>query len=382
MAKRRANGEGCITKRKDGKYLVEFQIGIKANGKPSKKYCYTKTQAEAVEKLRELQLQYGGKSGLIGNRVTVSEWCNKWLTEYKHSIKESTAERYRTAIRTHIDSTIGGNKLDSITPLVIQNLINTLSINKSASTVKTVYVVLKSALRRAYDLELITRVVTDGVKIPKIKKEEKVIFTEEQCELFKEEVLKDPNRVYRSLYLLYMNTGARLGELPALTWNDVNLEEGYVYINKQAIVLRNEENKYISRVEYSCKNKSSVRKIFISKETVQMLKQYKEEEKEIAGNLGLAWSEENLVFHTRKYTLLNTRNIQQHFNVLAEKAGIQNVSMHSLRHTYATMLYQKGMSPLTIQKQLGHSSINTSYSTYIHPSDDIIKNDISRLSMQ
>ena len=94
MAKRRANKEGSITKRKDGKWLAIFKVGTQENGKPKNKYIYGNSQREVLQKLEELKISMN--MGIQSERedITVSQCCKIWLEQYKKELKPTTLVSY------------------------------------------------------------------------------------------------------------------------------------------------------------------------------------------------------------------------------------------------------------------------------------------------
>lgn len=116
MSKRRCNGEGSITLRKDGKWLAFLKIGMGADGKPKYKYLYGDTQKEAIQKLDELKLTLNMGIQVERGDITVEKWCMTWMEKYKKKLRPTTKTSYYNNIRIHINLYIGGvalNKLET-----------------------------------------------------------------------------------------------------------------------------------------------------------------------------------------------------------------------------------------------------------------------------
>jgi integrase len=377
MGKRRSNGEGCISKRKDGRWMVCVTTGINEKGKPKKIYRYCKTNAEAVDTLTKLNTEI--KSGIKiseGSSLTVALWCQTWLDTYKKKLASSTRTSYQTNLRVHINAFIGGIPLNELTTEQIQWMLDEIyKKGNSLSLLIKIYNVLNGAISKAIQLRKISWNPCKGVEFPKKAKKKIRVLTSEEQDAFVEEL---KNWDSRALFMTYLLSGARLGELPALTWQDVNLNIdannlGDMVINKKAIVLHdyNSINKKTSQItENFCKSLSSERTIKITPTLIKILKEQKEKQEKEAEVLGIKWSDSNLVFPTSKGTIPYGRNIQEKFGRIIKKIGISGITIHGLRHTYATRLFEKDVDIKVISQQLGHKSVKITYDTYVHLLDD------------
>lgn len=381
MAKR-GKGEGCIRKRIDGKWLVEFQTGVKADGKPKKIYKYCKTQAEAIKELNKLQSEFLVGVDKTNGNISVSDWCRVWLNKYKKKLAPTTQRSYETNIRVHIDKYVGGISINKLTTQQIQFMIDTIYNDgeNSLSLVIKVYNILHGALSKALDLSMITKLPTRGVEFPEDNTKEKVILTKEQQRSFISALENEPSR---ALFLTYLYTGARLGELPPLVWEDVDLDNRVINICKKSVVLHDydsETKKTHQEIQNFCKTKSSTRKIVITPFLVEILREHKKQQQENAEFLGIKWAETNLVFPTSNGTVPYGRNIQEKFLRIAEKAGIKGATLHSLRHTYATRLFEADVDIKVVSMQLGHKNVRITYDTYVHVLKDKQQQEIDKFA--
>lgn len=172
MAKR-ANGEGSIRKRKDGKWLVTFPTGLyKENGKRDLIYKYCATQAEAVEALRQLQIERaigGDKSKAV---ITTGEWIENWIehrTNQQKSLATATLTSYHTNYRLHIKPFIGKIPLRDLSTYQIQRMLD--SIGKSRSTFIKNYNIVHGALEVAAKKKIIFRNPCDDIVFQRKRKE-------------------------------------------------------------------------------------------------------------------------------------------------------------------------------------------------------------------
>ncbi len=368
MGKKRANNEGSISLRKDGRWLIQLQIGIKEDGKPKKVYKYAKTQVEAVKILDQLKRDlWLGIDASKGN-FTVSEWIIKWMDEFKRNLKPSTRTSYITNKRVHIDKYIGGVKLNKLKREQIQYMLDNIYNNgkTSISLVIKVYNILSGALEQAVKQGIFAKNPAKNVVLPHGDDRRLRVFSIQEQKDFIKEL---DNEESRTLFLTYLNTGARLGEIPALTWKDIDFQNRIIDINKKVMVVHDyyaKDKKTVQQVQNYCKTLSSIRKVVIPVFLVDILKEHKEKQIAAINDSGIEWSESNLVFPTINGTIPYTRNIQEKYTRIVNKIGITGTSIHTLRHTYATRLFEADVDVKTISEQLGHKSIKTTYDIYIH----------------
>lgn len=369
MAKRRANGEGSIRQRKDGRWLVELAVGIQDNGKPKKIWKYAKTQREGIEILNGLKAELGLGVDHCAGSITTGSWCATWLKLYKQKLAPSTLTSYSNNIRIHINPFMGGVPLNKLTTQQIQFMLNGVydGGRNSLSLFIKVYNVLNGALEKAVELGMLVKNPCKGVAFPAEDKQPVRAFTEEQQKLFVGKLKEEPLQT-RVLFMCYLMTGARLGELPALAWCDVDFEARTINICKKVIIVHDfyaEGKKTEQVVQNFTKTKSSMRVISITPFLVQLLREHMETQKVQLKSFGLPWDESKLVFPTMYGTIPYTRNIQEKFERITKSAKIEGATVHWTRHTYATRLYEAGVDIKVISEQLGHKSVKTTMDIYV-----------------
>ena len=370
MAKRRARGEGSVRMRADGRWQIEITVGRQENGKPKKVYKYSKTQREAIEILNGLKAQLGLGIDFSKGNIKTGEWCSTWLDTYKQNLAPTTRASYSNQIRVHINPFIGGVPLNQLTTQQIQFMLNQVydGGKNSVSLFVKVFNVLNGALSQAVFLKMINNNPCKGIAFPaKSKDTVRVLSLEEQKRFVK--ALDNEDIGTRALFMCYLMTGARLGELPPLCWNDVDFEERSISIGKKAVVVHdyyaNEGKKAVQVVQDFLKTKNSRRSITITPLLIKILAELKQFQQQHAKQLGIPWSEGNLVFPTCHGTVPYTRNIQEKFERITKSIGIKGATMHWLRHTYATRLYESDVDIKVISEQLGHTSIKTTMDIYV-----------------
>ena len=279
MAKRRANGEGNIRKRKDGRWEGRYTAGTDpVTGKAIIKNVLGKTQAEVKEKLKKAIAESGELDIKRSGMYTVGEWMDLWYEVYaKPRIRESTAVYYKMFIDTHIRPKLGHIKLNQLQTMDIQRLYNELRENGrirkeikdkqpglSVSYIRGMHNMLKACLNSAVEERLILRNPAEGCKLPKAEKKEMKVLTQEQLGSY---LAAADKRGLLPMFFLELTTGLRKGELVPLLWSDVDEKNMTISISKQAYRAKG------ALTVQPPKTDNSVRKIALSPETMELLKQ-------------------------------------------------------------------------------------------------------------
>lgn len=259
MAKRRGNGEGSITKRKDGRWQGYATIGYDPEiGKPKKKYFYGKSRKEVHRKVTEALGKVQAGTYQEPSKLKVAEWFKVWLEEYqKMSLRQTTYESYESQIDLHILPAIGHHYLSKLETSHLQALYN-LKLQDGARldgkkgglsprTVRYIHTIIHACLEQARREGKIMTNPADSVKLPKDHpKEHKFLDTDQVRALLK--VARESH--YFPAYYLALNTGLRRGELLALRWKDINLLEGEVKVcqglvrTKEGLVFQEPKTKF------------------------------------------------------------------------------------------------------------------------------------------
>lgn len=365
MAKREAYA-GTITKVKDKDlYMGRIQLGFKPDGKPNRKTVYGKTKAETAEKLRVLAYQFGVGACYDPSTMTIKEWMDFWIENFKKlNLKPKTLEVYKQVIACHIVPNIGHITLKNLTTMHLQRLINEkYQSGLSTGSIRKMHNIISSSLEQALQNDMIPKNPAKSVKLPAHTQKTIKFFTECEQERFFKEAMAD--NLY-PLFVLATHTGLRLGELLALNWGDIDFKNGTVSVTKNSITVEDFEGetgkKNITKIQSTPKTRSSIRKVPLSETATQVLKSHKQKSSTL------------LVFCTKNGTLLNARNVERSFYRIVEKAGIEKCSFHTLRHTFATRLFEKGVSAKIVSELLGHSKVSHTLDIYTHCTPSI-KND-------
>lgn len=330
-------------------------------GKAIYKNVLAKTQKECKEKL-DRAIEKNGKVDVIrSGKYTVAEWVRLWFETYSQpSIREQTAYYYNNYIEKHIVPGIGDIKLDKLTTIQIQQFYNKLKTSgrvqryehielkdKGLSNrfIRGVHSLLNSALEQAVRERLITANPAEGCKLPKIEKKEMKVLLPEQIGSY----LQEANR--RGLlpaYYLELTSGLRRGELLALLWTDLDVENMTISVTKQV-------NRINGQLKVSQpKTSNSIRTIPIPKQAVDLL--ILEHEKH---------PDSPYMFPSPKTgTMYDPDSFRHTHEKILAAAGIEHIRFHDLRHTFATLSLQNGVDVKTLSNTLGHYSAGFTLDTY------------------
>ncbi|MFW5790441.1 MAG: tyrosine-type recombinase/integrase [Bacillota bacterium] len=303
------------------------------------------------------------------NNLTLEEYLLKWLDDYAlPNLSPTTFDGYNMIIKKHIIPALGALKLDEIKPLHIQSyqsekLRSGRLDNKpgglSKKTVLQHHRVLNKALNQAVMWQLISY---NPVKaVPALSPDTPEIKSLSQDEVNR--LLKAAEDSW-SYYFIYIavNTGMRRGELLGLRWEDINFTEELIQVRKNLV---KSQKKGIVMKEP--KNKSSKRVIQLAADDISELKKLKKKQNEYKLLYGPDYNNKyDLVFCKANGEILYPNTATKRFNLIAEKANIENIRLHDLRHTHATLMLEAGVHPKVVQERLGHSTITTTLDTYSH----------------
>ena len=366
MPKRRANGEGNIRKRKDGRWEGRYTVGHDPEtGKAIIKNVLGKTQAEVKEKLKKAIEENVGIDYGRAKTYTVGKWLEVWYENYaKIKMRPSTYLTYHGYIENHIKPQLGKIPLNDLTTLHLQQFYKKLLAEGrveriesqkqpkglSAKTVRNIHQIISSALKLASEQRLIVRNPADGCALPKVEHKEMKTLTADQLSAFFREA-RDSG-VYE-LYYLDLTTGLRRGELLGLKWTDVDLDRGVLKIQR-AISRQNGKV-----VEAPLKTKNAYRTLPLSADAIDVLKMQKCK----VGNS--EW-----VFPSPSGGPMSPDSVLHMLQRVLKRAGLPRIRFHDLRHTFATMALQNGVDVKTVSSMLGHYSAGFTLDTYAHVTTD------------
>lgn len=221
---RRGNGEGTITRRRDGRWEVKYTV-YTAEG-PKRRALYGKTRAEVAEKLtKALSDRSSGLANFVAGSITVGEYLKRWLNDsVRGSVRASTHTSYERLLRRYVVPALGGVKLKTLTAAHVQGMYRSMQDSGlSPRTVRYAHAVLRRALKQAMRWRMIPRSPCDAADPPKASRDEMRPLDHDQARRLLNTARSDGDRL-EALWVLAIHTGMRPGELLGLKWEDVDLE--------------------------------------------------------------------------------------------------------------------------------------------------------------
>ena len=363
MAKKRANGEGSIRKRSDGRWEGRYTAGYHSEtGKRIIKNVLGKTQAECKAKLSAALESVKGIDVSRADEYTVATWLRSWYDIYaKPNVRVATADRYQLMVEQYTIPRIGSIKLTKLTAHDLQKLYKDLMENGridrksghgnpglSSTTVRSLHLMLHSALERAVKERLILRNPTEDCIAPKVQKIEMQILPPVHI---KDYLDAADRRGLLPMFYLELVTGLRKGELLSLQWSDLDETNCTISVSKQAS-WDTEHQLILSRP----KTGNSIREVSIPQDAVELLKQ------EHAKHPDNPW----MFPSSRTGEMYHPDSVVNLHKKILKDAGLEHIRFHDLRHTFATLALQNGVDVKTVSSMLGHYDAGFTLRTYTH----------------
>lgn len=303
----------------------------------------------------------------MNNQKNFSEISKFWIRDKKQYVKKSTISAYALLLENHLLPNFG--KHYQINEEEVQAFVfKKLKKNLSKKTITDMLIVLKMVLKFGEKQKLIEYKTFD-IRFPtEYKKEKLEILTRKDQKKVMNYIQE--NFTFKNLGIhLCLSTGVRIGEVCALTWNDINTDTGIIHINKTIQRIYTLENG-IGKTELyidSPKTKNSIREIPMNRELLKMIKPVKK------------------IVNSSFYILTNEakptepRTYRNYYKKFMKSIDVPYLKFHGLRHSFASRCIESNCDYKTVSVLLGHSNISTTLNLYVHPNEEQKKKVINQM---
>lgn len=366
-----------IHKRKDGRWEGRFIRDRNEAGRAIYGYVYGKTYRAVKEKMLSIHKEKTAEKTLAKKEKNFQEVLQLWMETNHLKYKGATESKYRYLMETHIMPELGMIKVSKISTLVVNEFLERKLQNGrldkqgglSPSYVRSMMLIINAALEFAVNEQMCLPLRTPIYK-PALEKKELPILS-----------VKDQKRLEAHLFyetdetklgvLLSLNTGLRIGEVCALTWDNIDFTEKILHVRSTITRIKESHSdvKRSSCLVIDCpKTKASIRDIPIPSVLMPLLEEGKKN------------SNSNFVI-SKKNSFLSPRTYEYRYHKLLDECGIRSINYHALRHTFATRCIEVGVDVKSLSEILGHANVATTLNTYVHSSMDLKRAQIEKLNL-
>jgi integrase len=369
MAKRRPSGDGMVRKREDGRWEGRIVVGHKKNGDFIFRHVYAKTQKELMDRLHRNIEDYHDVDLTEDSRMTLGEWLDRWLAEYKEdTVRPGTIRSYRTVIEQYIKPQLGDKQISLITPQDVQRMYHRLKkegrVNEhpekgtqlADNTVRGIHCVLHLAMQDAVQAHLIASNPTEGATIPRQGGSKKQVLNDRELDAFLAIIEKD--EIWHDFFYTELTTGLRRGEICGLMWRDFDGKAGTLKVCR---TLHSKKLGVFSLGD--TKTGMGTRTIVLPHSTLELLRQRKK-------NSISQWIFPNPI---KPELPISPSSAYNHLKTLLKQAELPSIRFHDLRHTFATHALASGVDAKTLSGILGHTNASFTLDTYTHVTSDMQK---------
>lgn len=388
--KRNAQGAGTIRQRPDGRWEARYTVGRDGGtGKQIQKSVYGKTQKEVLKKLRQVSVDIENGVYTEPSKLTVGQWLDIWLDEYTGNLKPHTVTAYKSLCNTHLKPTMGAIKLTALSTPVIQKTYNALHKGRgnnqplSAKTIRNLNGVFHKSMEQAVKIGYIRHNPCNNCTLPKVTRKEITPLDDTAIKRF---ISACEGEIYKTLYITTLFTGMRQGEVLGLRWDNIDFDNGIIYIVQQLQRKKADIEGELPEYYFASLKNNKPRKIMPAPYVMQLLKEHKKHQNIQRLKAGIAWGNgdsinNNLVFTDETGQHLKHRTVYNHYKAIVRKLGLENSRFHDLRHSYAVASLQNGDDIKTVQENLGHHTAAFTLDVYGHVTEKMRKKSAENMNL-
>lgn len=332
-----------------------------SSGKRHKKSGFkTKNEAQAAEsalRIRLKKMENGEYEIEDAFSVSIQAWHDG-----RRKIADNTRAVYQTNLDNHIKKFFGNRSVNSIKPTDVQDFLNVLyADNLKGSTVRKMYNILNKYFNDMVRSRQLSYNPCSGI-IEKPSESNKKATVFDRKELMEFLKFAETHTRYAFAFWLAANTGMRRGEILALRWSDVDFENDTIRIHRRVIKAKSGTKDYVQEGTKT----SDGRRILISEKMKEHMLRHKEVQ-QLERTMSKNYEDNDLLICTQDGKYVLTDNLSKAFSRTLKASGIKRtLSLHSLRHTHATLMLEAGVPMKAVSERLGHSNFNITMNVYAH----------------
>lgn len=355
---KRANGEGTIYQRPDGRWTAQVSV----EGK--RKTLYGRSQADVRRKLDLAKRALEEGRPVIEDRRRVGQYLDEWLRDViePSGLSPKTKADYRDIVGRQLIPALGRIQLVKLRPQQVQQFVNNQrEAGYSPRSVQYHHAVLRRALNHAVRWEILKRNPAERVTVARPRTDSAkvhAISIEDAHKLLDAAI----GERLEGLYLLCLSIGLRRGEALGLRWADLDLAEATLSVVQQVQWVPGQGTVIVAHP----KTTRSRRTVRITDDCVKALRAQRTRQAAERLRAGEHWVDHGLVFPSSIGTPLDPRNLTRAFHALCDRAGVPRERLHNLRHSAASFLLAQGVPLRVVMEILGHSSIQITGDLYTH----------------
>ncbi len=360
---------GHVKQRSKGSWSIVIDVGKDPETGKRKQHWHTVkgTKRDAQRELNEMLVSLEKGIYVKPNKIAVRELLLDWLDGYAAmNTTARTQESYEYIIRNHLIPALGHFTLNQLRPNHLESYyakaLNSGRLDGkgglSARSVLYHHRIISETLRHAVKMGIIARNVAEFVDPPRPTRKQMNVLSPEEIGRFLDTARETDYYVFFSTLLC---TGLRRGELLALRWRNLDLNEAMLYVTETAFKLNNGD--YVIKEP---KTPHSRRAVSLPPSLAVLLKEYRSDQELLRIQLGLTMSDDDFVSIRPDGSPINPNAITLAFRRIMTKAKIQHIRVHDLRHTHASLMLKAGVHPKIVSERLGHASVSITLDTYSH----------------
>lgn len=355
-------------------YYVTMDYGKDEAGKRQRKCATCQSLGEAHKKLEKFLLEKSRLTIVAPSRMTVGEWLDEWMEKIMIPNRaETTIYGYRKIIENHLEPGLGKIVLQELHPRDIQHYYAQMKLDErlSASTIRHHHDLLSCALRTAVKQELIRRNPAEWVDPPRVNMTEVRFYNAGELKRLCEVV---EGTWLETVVKLAGYLGLRREEICGLRWSNVDFKNRKIHIREArttagAVIIQKET-----------KNRSSARTLYMTDEIREMLRKEQKRQRQAARELGSRYESSGFVSVDQWGRAHSPNVVSQAFRRVVDRENLPYITLHGLRHTFATLASAQGAPLFEIAKVLGHSTPATTGKIYTHLLDQTHRPTLTKIS--